>query len=262
MDGTTSYEGNVVMTGSFEEVKKYIHVRLVNEERNHEMLADKPHEIMDDLACYYRIEFPTGNRNSIKGMDITESMAGFWGVSQQELHQAALDNMTQERGPVFRSLSEMLGIPDGLMDGPKVYVVTNETGLFGATAILLPEVQEQIHETLGDVYVLPSSVHELLVIGKEGNSVNELRETVQAVNAEEVQLSEQLSDKVYEIVDGSLAEAKENRAQVRNDRAVVAEEHKEYGRKSVRERLSENSAQVKQQEKSNRQREQKHQLDR
>ena len=67
--------------------------------------------------------------------------------------------------------------------------------------ILYPDILKDIREKLGDdFYVLPSSVHELLIKPKtvEELSPKELEQIVREVNREVVRECEFLSDHVYE----------------------------------------------------------------
>ena len=59
-------------------------------------------------------------------------------------------------------------------------------------------MQKRIGEIVGgDYYILPSSVHELLIIPNRGNfKANELADMVQSVNNQMVSKDEQLGNKV------------------------------------------------------------------
>ena len=84
--------------------------------------------------------------------------------------------------------------------GPKMFVAGNESKNFGAAVILydtfLKEFAESIHS---DFYILPSSVHEVILIPaeKEQDEVCKLKEMVYEVNRTELAEEEVLSDAVY-----------------------------------------------------------------
>ena len=83
--------------------------------------------------------------------------------------------------------------------GPELWVVTNERGEYGAAALAMPEVLQQLHERIGeDYYVLPSSRHEFLAIGKSFGESEEdmqsLEDMIKQVNEGEVDAADQLSD--------------------------------------------------------------------
>ena len=65
---------------------------------------------------------------------------------------------------------------------------------------MYPGVLEEVHRKMeGDYYILPSSVHEVLVLSKEsGFTPVELRKMVMEVNREQVIPEERLGNEVYE----------------------------------------------------------------
>ena len=85
-------------------------------------------------------------------------------------------------------------------DVPELLCVTNESGINGAVCIVTPKMQQKLAETVGgDYYVLPSSVHEILVLPKAGEiNCAELQAMVQRINQETVSEDERLSDHIYE----------------------------------------------------------------
>ncbi|MDD7402867.1 MAG: DUF5688 family protein [Butyribacter sp.] len=89
----------------------------------------------------------------------------------------------------------------GLMNNgaDEPYVITNEMGINGATVILYPNMLEEIGEALrGDFYLLPSSIHEMIVLSaKSGFEKEELRQMVNDANETCVEREEILSDCVY-----------------------------------------------------------------
>ena len=90
----------------------------------------------------------------------------------------------------------------------RVYVVSNEYEFFGANALLYTDVLKKVVKSIGtDCYILPSSVHDLVILSTETFSESaKLRTLVRDTNCEHVRLSDRLSDNIYRfsIVDGSL----------------------------------------------------------
>jgi hypothetical protein len=80
-----------------------------------------------------------------------------------------------------------------------MYILTNSKGINGATCLLYPEVLQQIAEELNsDFYILPSSIHEVILVIDHGNiSKMSLKEMVCDVNQTQVAEDEVLSDQVY-----------------------------------------------------------------
>ena len=79
-------------------------------------------------------------------------------------------------------------------------MITNQYGLGGAAALFYPGTFEKIGKLLGDLfYVLPSSVHEVIVLRKEDTVRDEfLREMVRSINQSHVAEGERLSSEVYQ----------------------------------------------------------------
>lgn len=80
----------------------------------------------------------------------------------------------------------------------EMLVVTNEQGIHGAVAMLDDAVLHTVAEHFGDnLHILPSSIHEILVVKAEEGREKELAEMVADINQAEVPLGERLSDNVY-----------------------------------------------------------------
>lgn len=95
----------------------------------------------------------------------------------------------------------------------------------GASLLLQEDIRKQIGECLGsDYFVLPSSIHEVLILPDNGMlEVPELNAMVKEVNETQVERQEQLSDKV-QFCDGKTA-VMENaeRRETRLEKAKEAE---------------------------------------
>ena len=95
------------------------------------------------------------------------------------------------------------------VEGTGPYILTNTSGgVLGASAFFLPDVQKQIADTLGGgYYVLPSSVHEMLIVPERSEmSPIEMVYMVKEVNRAMVSPEEQLGSRVlhYNAMQGRL----------------------------------------------------------
>lgn len=108
---------------------------------------------------------------------------------------------------VFTSLAELIGMPPS--SGTEMYVLTTRSGIYGAGVVLSDAAKRKMSDRFPDgFYLLPSSVHEWIVIGKE-ISPTDLREIVKSVNDTDMITDDlYLADDPYEIVDGVLRVAK------------------------------------------------------
>ena len=79
-----------------------------------------------------------------------------------------------------------------------MYVVNNELGINGAITILYDNLMKNFANNVGDFYIIPSSVHEMLFIpccgGLEADSIKDM---VYNVNRESVREEDFLSDNIY-----------------------------------------------------------------
>ena len=77
-------------------------------------------------------------------------------------------------------------------------VVTNNGRVHGASVIVYPGLLEQLFRKFGAFFILPSSVHEVIVTPDDGErDARELTDLVKSVNAEMVAPDEWLSDHIY-----------------------------------------------------------------
>lgn len=204
---------------NFEVTKDKISARVVNLEANKERLENMPHKEMGDLAITYHIDLGEGNDGSKMSVAINNDMMKQYGVEVNELHDLACDNMERLNPSKFMDIRDVLlemMVPgyaemspeekeyhahDMGMDVPdqSMYVLSNTDKNFGAAAVLDSEMMDKIREEVGDFYILPSSVHELLIVPKTADmDLDTLQNMVQDVNATQVAANEVLSDHVYE----------------------------------------------------------------
>ena len=92
---------------------------------------------------------------------------------------------------------EMMGMPEDVNE--KMYVATVVDMNSGAGVLAYQNFMDQAAEKLGgDFFVLPSSIHEILLIPDNGEMVvEELKSMVHEVNLTQVKPEERLTDSVY-----------------------------------------------------------------
>lgn len=77
--------------------------------------------------------------------------------------------------------------------------MTNQQKTKGAVMAVNPKTMDRIAAKFGDVYVIPSSVDETLIVPKSAvDDVQELARLVRQVNDNDVRPEDQLSNNVYE----------------------------------------------------------------
>lgn len=198
---------DVAFFTEFDKVKDRVCFRLVNREKNVELLEKAPYIPMLDLAiCFYYAFDSGGVENGM--IPIYRSHLDNWGVSERDLMECAMENTPRlfpsEIIPMENVLGDLLQeIPEemrqDIMQKVSMKILTNSRKTYGACSILYPGVLERMAEQLnGDFYLIPSSVHEFLLLPKEQDrGEDELREMILEVNRTEISPEEVLSDHLY-----------------------------------------------------------------
>ncbi len=131
--------------------------------------------------------------------------AKFEGQNQVGLWEAATDWLEREvfeyKG-IMELLKDMVGeIDESMEEKCRLYFFGNQTRAYGAVAILRTDILEKFAEEIGgNFYIIPSSIHELLLLpdrGMDDNDDASLREMIEMVNNHEVSNEERLSYNLY-----------------------------------------------------------------
>ena len=203
----------------FENYRKTLFFRIVHFRANEELLKNVPHIPYLDLAITFHCVV-SDESMEMQFFTVSNRMMEAWKLTVNELYEIALDN-TQQLFPAcidtlehimerllwkeqpYQSIvqnadfeSVLSNLPDHAE--PQMLVMTNQYGLNGAAVILYPKLLARVAEKLqSNLYLLPSSIHEFLVLPANGNSYPELSKIVMDVNKHEVSKDEILSDHVY-----------------------------------------------------------------
>lgn len=200
---------DVTQITDFEQVKDAIAPRLMNQKWNEDLLKLRPHKFVADLAVTYHILLKQ-DINGTASVPVTNALMESWGVNSDTLHELAIKNLPVLLPSTFQSMSSvlfgMLGdteeaddILAGISSQDEVmFVLSNDKKMHGAAALLDKKIMQTIIEKFGDFYILPSSIHECIVVKATAEmDVNTLTSMVQDVNLEQVAVDERLSDHVY-----------------------------------------------------------------
>lgn len=187
-----SAASHVDLDFSKENVMRKVYPAIVNAERNAQ--SDIVQTPFLNLAVIYKFDVSIGETKG--SVTIKKEHLKQLGISESELHTQAMKNV-QSSGEAM-SLAEALGMP-WMDDELQMMVVTNKSKVYGAGVIFDEALIERLKERFGSkFYVLPSSVHEMLVVPADVQSgVTGLVEMVKSVNATEVSAQDYLSDSVY-----------------------------------------------------------------
>ncbi len=180
----------------YSKVKGKLYIRLINAEKNRDLLETVPHHMFTtDLAVTYHILL-ADTVEELTSTIVTNKMLGMYGVSGEALHADAIASACELFPANTASLSALLGMGES-NDNPMM-VVTNNGRVHGASVIVYPGLLEQLFRKFGAFFILPSSVHEVIVTPDDGErDARELTDLVKSVNAEMVAPDEWLSDHIY-----------------------------------------------------------------
>ena len=183
----------------FELSKEYIlnnvYPALVNTSLNKEMLEKRwVNKKFKDLSIIYKIDVDMGTTTVVR-----EIMDAF-DISITELTKAAMNNLDPtiiDMADFAAKYSQSEGTPRGMM-----YIVSNENHVYGAGSITSKGICQTLYELLGEFFIIPASVHEVLCVGKPEHisvedQITALKAMVYDTNRSEVDPSEFLSDSLY-----------------------------------------------------------------
>ena len=195
---------NIGELSDYEAMKPKLMMEVIPQNGNEDRLANIPHQKVEDMALIYRIDMGDSNGGKMTSVITNQQLKAF-GITAEQLHQDALENAPLTHPASLRSMREvmadMMGMePDEPMPGePTMLVATVEGAFMGASVIQYPGFMEQAAEKIGgDFFVLPSSIHEVLLIPDDGSAdYHELAAMVQTINETQVAPAERLSDNVY-----------------------------------------------------------------
>ena len=204
----------------YDRVKHNLFMRLSAAEKNKDLLEHAPHIRKEDLAITFHIMLDQSDKGTATTM-INDNMMEAYGIDLDQLYQDALlnspvicpaqiENMGEALSRMMIEDMKSAGAPPEVIqemekdlkesnkDNPMT-IITNDRLVDGASAIFYPGVMDLVGERMqGDYFILPSSVHETLVVPDDGRvSLQELTDMVKEVNMTQVNPEDQLTDQVY-----------------------------------------------------------------
>lgn len=183
----------------FSKIKKQVVYKIINAKMNETLLRTVPNLPVLDFAIVFYWMIPTGDAEYGSVMIRNEHM-NLWKLPISLLYQCAKENTPRLCPYIFSSLTEYLEQRTGeVIEGSPLYILSNEMGINGATALLYPGMPGKIYESIkSNYYLLPSSVHEFLVVPETPLVDPEnLRMMVKEVNETQIEDEELLSDHIY-----------------------------------------------------------------
>lgn len=205
---------NVLSKEWFEE---RLFLRLVHMEKNREQLEDAVYVKVQDLAAVFYVLTERGS-DGIKSFRLPKNAWLRAGLGEAEgyyhkilanterlfpaeimrIEERLISCMEREREEIPEWLQlELESIRNG-EKGPLFYVLTNTSKINGAATLLYEGMLNKLEQRFeSGFYIIPSSVHEVLLLAETKESVEELNRMVREVNDSQVAPEEVLSDHVY-----------------------------------------------------------------
>ena len=185
-------------------VKKSLFVKLINTERNEALIEKCISKEFLDLSAVVRVVLKM-DKEGMSSMALSKKDAENLGMTEEEIYAAALANTLRLFPPKLMNLGRYVEMSIGAElplgeDEVTTYILTNQKEVDGAFYFMSPEVVGAIAEALeDDLYILPSSVNEVLLIraSELEDGVDKLKEMVRDANETVVAEKDILSYNVY-----------------------------------------------------------------
>lgn len=193
------------IANDIEMIKDKITYRLVSRCENEMFLTNIPWIPYLDLAIIFSIHLGFKNGNQITSI-ITNNQLKKWNITTEEIYKLAKEN-------TYKIYPHSIGRLDHLVLGwndeekimpesyaiPTLFILTNKKGINGATCILYDSVIKEFSNKMNsDLLILPSSVHEVLLLADSGDVEYEKFENmVKEINSKDVPREDVLSDSIY-----------------------------------------------------------------
>ena len=200
---------------SKENILNSTYLMVVNAKSNQKLLSETPHYYIaeGELAVIPRLNINITDKSGF--IIIKNDLLPKLQMTGDEILQIAKLNTSEQNLFEINSLLSvtMQAMTDNGEDiaddfsefftenTPKTFVITNKDKKLGACCLACPEVIGTAIEKMGfDCYILPSSIHEVILVEKRGESedLEYLRDCVNQVNRQSVPAAEILSDKVFQ----------------------------------------------------------------
>ncbi len=200
---------------SKENILNSTYLMVINAKSNQKLLSETPHYFIaeGELAVIPRLNISITDKSGF--VIIKNDLLPKLQMTGDEILQIAkLNTSEQNLFEINSLLSETMqamtdngeDIADDFSDffteiTPKAFVVTNKDKKLGACCLACPEVIGTAIKKMGfDCYILPSSIHEVILVEKRGGAedLEHLRDCVHQVNRQSVPAAEILSDKVFQ----------------------------------------------------------------
>lgn len=189
---------------NYEELKGKFACKLIYRGKNEKLLNDIPYVPWMDLAIVVFVLLEVSPYGTATVLVRKEHLE-IWGLTEAQLFDEAKKNtpilLPYQFCPMRKLLREICpyAVDEGEEEEESLYVLSNKLRSFGAASMLYDGILEKVGQKLGEnYYILPSSIHEVIVVPESKSPVKQdLEEMVREINETQVEEEEVLSDRVY-----------------------------------------------------------------
>lgn len=197
---------------NYEKVKQRIVYKLINTEKNKELLNDIPHIEFLDLSIVFQY-LVTQEDLGMAAILIHNVHQKLLEVSIEDLYQAAKENTHTLLEYEIKSMSEVLceireeeGLEESdddymmeISGSVPMYVLSNKQRVEGAACMLYSDLLHHFSDKIGkSFFIIPSSIHELLLLPADHDVEDlEVKRMIKEINDTQVSAEEILSYSLY-----------------------------------------------------------------
>ena len=189
---------------NYEELKGKFACKLIHRGKNEKLLNDIPYVPWMDLAIVVFVLLEVSPYGTATVLVRKEHLE-IWGLTEAQLFDEAKKNtpilLPYQFCPMRKLLREICpyAVDEGEEEEESLYVLSNKLRSFGAASMLYEGILEKVGQKLGEnYYILPSSIHEVIVVPESKSPVKQdLEEMVREITETQEEEEEVLSDRVY-----------------------------------------------------------------
>ena len=189
----------------YEKVKDNTYLRLIPGDSP--ILKSTPHRMIEDMALVVNVHLDSFSDEHGKScVVVTKPLMEMYGIDEAQLFADAEKNSLANEPIVFKPLLDMVKdliskdeIPNPEDVGIVTYIATNTSGFQGAAVAGYPDFCEKAAEAIGgSFYMLPSSVHEFILIKDDGKpNAKDLNKMIKNVNETVLEPRDILASQCY-----------------------------------------------------------------
>ena len=189
----------------YEKVKDNTYLRLIPGDSP--VLKNTPHKMIEDMALVVNVHLDSfSDENGRSCVVVSTPLMEMYGIDEAQLFADAEKNSLANEPIVFKPLVDMIKdlisndeVPNPEDVGIVTYIATNKSGFQGAAVAGYPDFAEKAAEAIGgSFYMLPSSVHEFILIKDDGTpKARDLNKMIKNVNETVLEPRDVLSAQCY-----------------------------------------------------------------